>query len=83
NGLKSIISALGTEQFARLRIGVGRGDARRDLADHVLATFEPAEQRTIDEAVGRAADAVEMFVSDGILAVMNAFNRKDDNQLSP
>ena len=41
NGLKSVIEALGSEEFARLRIGVGRGDARRDLADHVLAKFEP------------------------------------------
>ncbi len=40
NGLKSVIAQLGTEKFARLRIGVGRGDARRDLADHVLAAFD-------------------------------------------
>ena len=41
NGLKSIIGAFGTEDFARLRVGVGRGEARRDLADHVLAKFDP------------------------------------------
>ena len=40
NGLKSLIEQLGTDEFARLRFGVGRGDARRDLADHVLATFD-------------------------------------------
>ena len=83
NGLKSIVSALGTEAFPRLRIGIGRGDARRDLADHVLAKFEPQEQASIEEAVRRAADAAETFVADGILAVMNAFNRKEDNQVSP
>ena len=44
NGLKSMIDALGTTEFARLRVGVGRGDARRDLADHVLAKFEPDER---------------------------------------
>jgi PTH1 family peptidyl-tRNA hydrolase len=78
NGLKSIIASLGTEAFPRLRIGVGRGDARRDLADHVLGPIEAAHQPTIEEAVRRAADAAEMFITEGILAVMNAFNRKDD-----
>jgi peptidyl-tRNA hydrolase, PTH1 family len=78
NGLKSIIEALGTEEFARLRVGVGRGDARRDLADHVLAKFDPDERIDVAEAVGRAADAAELFVTEGIAAVMNRFNRKED-----
>ena len=78
NGLKSIIGALGTEEFARLRVGVGRGDARRDLADHVLAKFDPDERTDVAEAVGRAADAAELFVTEGIVAVMNRFNRKED-----
>ena len=78
NGLKSIIGALGTEEFARLRIGVGRGDARRDLADPVLAKFDPDERTDVAEAVGRAADAAELFVTEGIVAVMNRFNRKED-----
>ncbi len=78
NGLKSIIAVLGTEDFPRLRIGIGRGDAERDLADHVLARVEPDERPVLDEAIGRAADAAELFVSEGILAVMNRFNRKDD-----
>src|SRR3954470_18962340 len=55
NGLKSIIGSLGTDAFPRLRIGVGRGDNRRDLADHVLARFEPDERPVVDDAVGRAA----------------------------
>ena len=78
NGLKSIISALGTEEFARLRVGVGRGDARRDLADHVLAKFDPDERIGVAEAVGRAADAAELFVTEGMTPVMNRFNRKED-----
>jgi peptidyl-tRNA hydrolase, PTH1 family len=78
NGLKSIISALGTEEFARLRVGVGRGDARRDLADHVLAKFDPDERIEVAEAVGRAADAAELFVAEGMTPVMNRFNRKED-----
>jgi PTH1 family peptidyl-tRNA hydrolase len=75
NGLKSLIEQLGTDQFARLRLGVGRGDSRRDLADHVLATFEVDERPVIAEAIARAADATEAFVADGIGAVMNTFNR--------
>ena len=78
NGLKSLIAALGTEEFARLRIGVGRGDARRDLGDHVLAKFDPEERTNVAEAVGRAADAAELFVGEGIQPVMNRFNRKED-----
>ena len=78
NGLKSVISALGTEEFARLRVGVGRGDARRDLADHVLAKFDPDERIAVAEAVGRAADAAELFVTEGMTPVMNRFNRKED-----
>jgi PTH1 family peptidyl-tRNA hydrolase len=78
NGLKSVIAQLGTDEFSRLRIGVGRGDARRDLADHVTGKIDPAERPVIDEAIGRAADAVETFIAEGIVAVMNRFNRKDD-----
>ena len=78
NGLKSVIEALGTMEFARLRIGVGRGDDRRDLADHVLATFEPEERPIVAEAVSRSADAADLFVAEGIAPVMNRFNRKED-----
>jgi PTH1 family peptidyl-tRNA hydrolase len=78
NGLKSLIEQLGTDQFARLRIGVGRGDSRRDLADHVLATFDRDEQATVDDALERAAAAAELFVDEGIGPVMNRFNRKED-----
>ena len=80
NGLKSVIGSIGTEEFARLRIGVGRGDARRDLADHVTAKFEREEREDVAAAIGRAADAVELFVSEGIAPVMNRFNRKEDTE---
>lgn len=82
NGLKSVAEQLGTEEYARLRIGVGRGDARRDLADHVLARFEADERPVVAETIRRAADAVEVFVASGIEPVMNTFNRKDDRQTS-
>ncbi len=74
NGLRSVIDELGTDQIARLRLGVGRGDGRLDLADHVLARFEDAEQETVRSAITRGADAVERFVSDGIVTMMNRFN---------
>ena len=80
NGLKSLVEQLGTEEFARLRIGVGRGDSRRDLADHVLATFDPDERTVVAEAVGRGADAAELFVTEGIAPVMNRFNRREDKE---
>jgi PTH1 family peptidyl-tRNA hydrolase len=78
NGLKSIIGSLGTEVFPRLRIGVGRGDRRRDLADHVLARFEPDERTIVDETIAKAADAAELFIAEGSSAAMNRYNRKDD-----
>jgi PTH1 family peptidyl-tRNA hydrolase len=76
NGLKSLIAHLG-EEFARLRVGVGRGDMRRDLADHVLARFEVEEAVEVGRMTTRAADASEMFVTSGIEAVMNAYNGGD------
>jgi peptidyl-tRNA hydrolase, PTH1 family len=80
NGLKSIVEQLGTSAFPRLRLGVGRGDERRDLADYVTSKFEPAERATMEAAVLRAADAAEMYVADGIERVMNTFNAAADKQ---
>jgi PTH1 family peptidyl-tRNA hydrolase len=76
NGLRSVVAHVGTE-FPRLRVGVGRGDARRDLADHVLAKFEPAEREQLDTIITRAADAAEMFAAEGIIKVMNTYNADD------
>jgi peptidyl-tRNA hydrolase, PTH1 family len=78
NGLKSVIGSLGTDAVPRLRIGVGRGDNRRDLADHVLARFDPEERSVIEDAIVRTADAAETFVADSVAAAMNRYNRKDD-----
>jgi len=75
NGLKSIIESLGTDEFPRLRVGVGRGDPRRDLADHVLSRIPAAERDALVAAVERAADAADTFIARGIEAVMNEFNR--------
>jgi peptidyl-tRNA hydrolase, PTH1 family len=80
HGLRSILAGFATPEIARLRIGVGRGDPRRDLADHVLARFDADEREEVDGAIGRAADAVELFVTDGIAAVMNRYNRKAETE---
>ncbi len=77
NGLQSIMTALATSAFPRLRLGVGRGDSRRDLADHVLARFDDDEIGAIEEMVTRAADAAELFVDGSISTVMNRFNAPD------
>ena len=74
NGLRSVILGLATREFPRVRMGVGRGETQRDLADHVLARFAADEIETITEMTMRAADAVELFVESGIAAVMNRFN---------
>ena len=77
NGLRSVILALATREFPRLRMGVGRGETQRDLADHVLARFAADELETIREMMTRAADAAELFVESGIMTVMNRFNAPD------
>ena len=74
NGLRSVILALATREFPRLRIGVGRGETQRDLAGHVLAPFAVDEIATIGDMVTRAADAAELFVEGGMTMVMNRFN---------
>ena len=76
NGLKSIVAHVG-DAFSRLRIGVGRGDPRRDLADHVLTRFDADEAAEVERVTARAADAAEMFATSGIGAVMNGFNGGD------
>lgn len=74
NGLRSIAAALGTKDFLRLRIGVGRparGD-RRPVADYVLSSFAPEDD--VDALVARAADAVESLVTDGLDVTQRRFN---------
>ena len=72
NGLKSIIQELGTVEFPRLRVGVGRQAG--ELRNHVLGRFSVDERAQIDAAVKRAADAAELFAKENILAAMNRFN---------
>lgn len=72
-GMRSIIQHLGTEEFPRLRIGIG--SARKDAVEHVLSRFRRQEMPIAREAIHFAADAVEMILSDGIEVAMNRYNR--------
>ena len=71
NGLRDIIATLGTDEFDRLRVGVGRAG---EAASHVLATFSPGERDLAAEMVLVAADAAERWLASGIDEAMNAFN---------
>jgi PTH1 family peptidyl-tRNA hydrolase len=77
NGLRDIIAALGTSEFARLRVGIGRPGTSRATVDHVLSTFRTDEQELATEAIATAADAVERWLADGIEVAMNEFNGLD------
>ena len=75
NGLKSIIQQLGTDQFPRLKVGVGeKPHPDYDLADWVLGKFVGEDKKTIDAAIKRAADAVECYIQDGPDKAMSRFN---------
>lgn len=75
-GLESVEAELGHRDFARLRIGVGGAESSEALREHVLEEFTPEEAPAIEEAVRRAADAVECWLAEGALAAMNRFNRR-------
>ena len=72
NGLRDIQNHLGTTEYPRLRIGVGSPD--EDAVDHVLSRFRPTERPIIDEAVQVAAQAVGVWIHEGIEACMNRYN---------
>jgi PTH1 family peptidyl-tRNA hydrolase len=73
NGVKSVIASMRSDRFWRLKIGVGRPRPEQAI-DHVLAPFHKDESPLIDEAIGRAADAVEALLRDGPVQAMNAYN---------
>ncbi|HYE94610.1 MAG TPA: aminoacyl-tRNA hydrolase [Rubricoccaceae bacterium] len=76
NGMQDIVDHLGSEDFPRLRIGIGSDFPRGRQADYVLEPFTDEELRVMDEALGVAADAALTFVRDGLTTAMNRFNRK-------
>ncbi|MBR5421999.1 MAG: aminoacyl-tRNA hydrolase [Lachnospiraceae bacterium] len=74
NGMKNIVRLLGTQDFIRVRIGVGAKPAGWDLADYVLSGFSDEEWPLMQTAFGNAADAVELILKEGPDAAMNKFN---------
>lgn len=76
NGLRSIIEFIGTSDFIRIRIGIGRPEPGMDAANYVLSQFLPDERQAAAEAAGRAADAVLAIVSQGMTKAMNLFNQR-------
>ena len=76
NGLKDIFRRLGTEQVPRLRVGIGRPPGRMTATDYVLGHFTERERELFGLTVAGAADAVESWARDGIMAAMNVVNAK-------
>jgi peptidyl-tRNA hydrolase, PTH1 family len=76
NGAKSVISAVGTQEFARLRLGCGPDQPVGDLAAYVLRPMKKNELEAAGEMVANAGDAVELMLTQGIAAAMNKYNRR-------
>ena len=75
NGMASVIEHFGTDAVPRLRVGIGGAEGGRSMVDHVLSRFTPREREVLDQAIDRAADAVEHARLHGVEAAMNLFNR--------
>lgn len=74
NGMQSIIESLGTQNFPRLRLGIGRPPGRMDAADYVLQDFKGFEAEVMEATLDKAAQAIETFIQHGIVTAMNRFN---------
>lgn len=76
NGLRSLMDAFGSGDFARLRIGIGRSEQQRSVTDHVLAEYSPPEMGHLDRIITSAGDAVVTILTRGVTEAMNRFNDK-------
>jgi PTH1 family peptidyl-tRNA hydrolase len=74
NGVKSIIRHLGTQNFSRIRIGVGEKPKGWDLADYVLGRFAPEDEPVIREALERTVEACKVIVTEDVTSAMNSYN---------
>jgi PTH1 family peptidyl-tRNA hydrolase len=77
NGMESILSALGTDEFLRIRLGIAP-DHKVDGVKYVLTPFRRAQEKVVDEILDTAAQAVDVILKEGPAAAMNRFNRKND-----
>ncbi len=73
-GMKSIIEKLGTQEFPRIRMGIGRPPGRMDPVDFVLENFTPDQQSLKDEMIMSAVEAIKVFIQDGLNKAMNTYN---------
>ncbi len=78
NGVESILGALGTDEFLRIRLGIGPDHKLADSVKYVLAPFRKAQEKVVDEFLDTAAQAVEVIVKEGPAVAMNRFNRKNE-----
>ena len=78
NGVESVIGALGTQEFSRIRMGVAPDHPVGDGARYVLSQFKKAQYPVVDEVLDTAVEAVKVILAEGIQAAMNKFNRKTD-----
>ncbi|MEO8261414.1 MAG: aminoacyl-tRNA hydrolase [Pseudolysinimonas sp.] len=74
NGIRDIAAAIGTPDFARVRIGIGRPPGRQDAADYVLTPFSKAEREVLPSLLSDAADATELLIADGLLETQQRFH---------
>ena len=80
NGVQSIIGALGTQEFTRIRLGIGPDHPVGDGARYVLSQFKKAQLEVVSEVLEQASDAVRVILTDGLQAAMNRFNRKPEEE---
>jgi len=76
NGVKSVNAHVGSPDYVRVRVGVGRPPARMDPADYVLGRFSRSDEREVESCVGRAVEAARMILELGAVKAMNEFNRR-------
>lgn len=82
NGVESVIGALGTQEFARIRMGVAPDFPVSDGAKYVLSQFKKAQYPVVDQVLDAAAEAVKVILAEGVQAAMNRFNRKAEEATS-
>jgi PTH1 family peptidyl-tRNA hydrolase len=75
HGVESVINSMGTSEFPRVRIGIGRENPTADVTEYVLQKIPPSQKEILDEAILKAADAVQEIISSGLSSAMNKFNR--------
>jgi PTH1 family peptidyl-tRNA hydrolase len=74
NGLRSITASLGSRDYLRVRLGIGRPPGRQDPADYVLSEFSTSERKELGYHIDRAADAIEALIQDGLEHAQNVYN---------